>query len=251
MAQSQAEGRGVSTTNMPAMASRGGPLATRDFQGWGAAGPFGLMRRLSDDLDMLFGELVSGGDAARRGAGAFAPTLISAAADWMPAIEVFERDNELVVQADLPGVGAEDVTVEVIDGFLTVSGERREEQEVEDNGFRRTERRYGRFSRVIALPEEARTDNIQAIVRDGVLEIRVPLERQTSRRRSIEVQKAQGGQSAQSGQNTQRAQSSSSREASSATAGRSGSSRERGDGAKEKTGNASSASSASPSSPGA
>lgn len=71
--------------------------------------------------------------------------------NWMPAVEAFQRAGKLVVQADLPGLQADDVTVEIDDGILTLSGERCEEHEVDQSGVRRTERRYGRFTRSIAV----------------------------------------------------------------------------------------------------
>jgi HSP20 family protein len=147
------------------------------------------MRRLSDDLDELFGQLVGGAATSRSGAVAGAlPFVADAPADWIPAIEAFQRDGKLVVQADLPGLQADDVTVEIDDGILTLSGERCEEREVDQSDARRTERRYGRFTRSIALPEGARTDEVQASFRNGVLEITVPLSQSSQQRRTVQIQ---------------------------------------------------------------
>ncbi len=179
-----AETRG--RAQVPAVQARGRSAALRDSIGW-AGGPFSLMRQLSDDMDQLFGQLM-GGNASPGGFALASPIVLAPPVEWMPALEIFERDGKLVVQADLPGVAAGDVTVEVTDGVLTVSGERREEREIEDSGFRRTERRYGKFSRSVALPEGARAEEIQATYRDGVLEITMPLSQPASRRRTIEVQ---------------------------------------------------------------
>jgi HSP20 family protein len=106
----------------------------------------------------------------------------------MPEIEAFQRQGKLVIQADLPGLQADDVTVEINDGVLTLSGERCEEQEVEQSDVRRTERRYGRFTRSIALPEGARTEEVQASFRNGVLEISVPLSQSSQPRRIVQIQ---------------------------------------------------------------
>ena len=217
MAQPQVQARENSGTDrrttMPAAQNRSKSLAPRDALSWEGGpfggGPFGLMRRLSDDMDQLFGQLTGGVVTGNRGgAGQASPVALSPPVEWMPALEIFERDGKLVVQADLPGVAADDVTIEIDDDMLTVSGERREEIEVDDGGFRRTERRYGRFSRSVALPEGAKPEEAQAACRDGVLEITVPLQQQSSRR-TIDIKsspsdassKASTTSSAQSGTN--------------------------------------------------
>ena len=193
-------------TNVAAAKGRGRQLASRENLAW-PAGPFGLMRRLSDDMDQIFGQLIGGiGTGSRDRMLLASPVVLGVPVDWMPAIEILERDGKLVIQADLPGVAADDITVEVADGILTVSGERREEHEIDSDGFRRTERRYGRFSRSIALPEGARAENIQASFRDGVLEITVPLPEPPPQRRTIDIQSAQHSEpragSAQAGTDT-------------------------------------------------
>jgi HSP20 family protein len=123
------------------------------------------------------------------------PAALATAVDWIPAVETFELDGKLVIQTDLPGLAADDVAVEVANGILTISGERRDEQEIEDRGSRRTERRYGRFTRSLALPEGAQVEQIQASFRDGVLEITVPLaQTAVQQRRTIDVkQSSEGG----------------------------------------------------------
>jgi HSP20 family protein len=199
MAQPQTQAKEASpanpktTSTMPATRSRGmAPMSPDPMLSW-AAGPFGLMRRLSDDMDQLFGQLIGSqltggmGGAARGLASAF-PATAAPAVDWMPALETFERGGNLIVQADLPGLAADDVTVEVEDDLLTISGERREEREVDDEGIHRTERRYGRFTRSIVLPEGAQAQDVQASFHNGVLEISVPIKQQAQRRRTVEVQ---------------------------------------------------------------
>ena len=196
-ASSANTGRNTPATRMQTRGG-GGQLTARDQRSW-AGSPFGLMRRLSDDMDQLFSQLIGGTSSARSGAAAAAlPFVADAAVDWVPALETFERDGKFVVQADLPGLGADDVTVEVDDGLLTISGERREERELDDDGVHRTERRYGRFTRAIVLPEGARAEEVQAAFRNGVLEITVPLSQQTQQRRTVEIQ----GQSGNGGQSS-------------------------------------------------
>jgi HSP20 family protein len=95
---------------------------------------------------------------------------------WRPAIDVMRRDDTLVVRADLPGLTPSEVKVEVEDGVLTVSGEHQEDRSDSDGGrYVRRERRFGAFSRSIALPSGADAQAITAQTRDGVVEVTVPL----------------------------------------------------------------------------
>jgi len=200
MAQSQpqpASSSQVATSG--SMPARRRELAPAGLGSWAASSPFGLMRRLSEDMDQLFGQL----------AGSSSGTLLSpqalARADiqWIPEIEISGRNGNLVIQIDLPGVSAADVTVEVDDGFITIAGERRDEREVQDGGVRRTERRYGRFARSIALPDGARPEEIQAAFHGGVLEITVPVSQPQSQRRKVDIQSAQAGSQGQTTQASQ------------------------------------------------
>ena len=94
---------------------------------------------------------------------------------WTPAVDV-ERDNgDLVVRADVPGIKPEEVKIEVEDEILTVSGEREERKERKDKHFLRRERRYGSFSRSMALPSGVEAKNIKANTHDGVVEVTIPL----------------------------------------------------------------------------
>jgi HSP20 family protein len=93
---------------------------------------------------------------------------------WLPALDVWETENELVLAVDLPGVPEDKVSIEFEDGVLTISGER--ERKVEQSGDRyyRFERRFGQFSRSVTLPQGVDEASIQAEYKDGVLEIHVP-----------------------------------------------------------------------------
>jgi HSP20 family protein len=93
---------------------------------------------------------------------------------WAPDVDVFQKNNELTIRADLPGLKREDVTVDVTDDAVTIQGERKHEREEEREGFYRSERAYGSFYRVIPLPQGAITDQAKATFRDGVLEITLP-----------------------------------------------------------------------------
>jgi HSP20 family protein len=94
---------------------------------------------------------------------------------WSPKIDVVERDNRLVTRVDLPGMKKEDVSVEVTDGHLALSGERKRESEEKKDNFYRSEREYGSFYRVVPLPEGVKLEDVKATFSDGVLEVSVPL----------------------------------------------------------------------------
>jgi HSP20 family protein len=94
--------------------------------------------------------------------------------EWMPKLDMFQRNNELVVRTDLPGLTKDDVKVEVTEDKITIQGERKKEFKEEKEGVYRTERSYGSFYREVALPEGAMTDQAKATFKDGVLEIAMP-----------------------------------------------------------------------------
>lgn len=93
---------------------------------------------------------------------------------WVPALDVWETENEVVYSFDLPGIPEDKISIEVADGTLTVSAERETIDEVEEDRYYRFERRFGTFSRAVGLPQGVKEDQISAAYRDGVLEVRVP-----------------------------------------------------------------------------
>lgn len=93
---------------------------------------------------------------------------------WLPALDVWETDDEVVLALDLPGVKEDEISIEVDDSVLTVSGERERTFEDKDDRFYRFERRHGRFSRSVTLPQGVDESRITATYKDGVLEIHVP-----------------------------------------------------------------------------
>jgi HSP20 family protein len=91
---------------------------------------------------------------------------------YVPAVDVFSRNGDLVVHAELPGIDpARDVKVTLDNGILGIKGERKEEKEVEENGYHRKERVYGAFERRIAVPKTVKDSDIEADYKDGVLEV--------------------------------------------------------------------------------
>ena len=103
-----------------------------------------------------------------------APESGSRSQRWAPAMDLVEADDHYVLHADLPGMSEDDVSIEINDNVLTLSGERRDEQEHRGQGWHRVERTFGRFSRSLALPEGVNADAVTASFDRGVLSIRVP-----------------------------------------------------------------------------
>jgi HSP20 family protein len=123
---------------------------------------------MADEMDRMIEDAGFGRQGAR-------PSWREASSHiWAPEVEVFQRNNELTIRADLPGVKRDDVKVHITDNEIHIQGERRHEREEERDGYYRSERGYGSFSRTIPLPESAMTDQAKANFKDGVLEITMP-----------------------------------------------------------------------------
>jgi HSP20 family protein len=93
---------------------------------------------------------------------------------WIPAMDLVETDEHLVLRGDLPGMTEDDVDIEIKDNVLTVSGERKAEHEDKKEGYYRVERSYGQFRRSLTLPEGVDEEGIKATFDKGVLEVRIP-----------------------------------------------------------------------------
>lgn len=144
--------------------------------------PFSFVGRVMEEMDRLAEDFGFG-----RGLLATVDHNLPRSA-WAPQVEMFERNGELVLRADLPGLSKDEVNVELADGALTIEGERRGEHEEEGEGFYRSERSYGRFYRRIPLPEGVRTDNAAATFNNGVLEVTMPApKRETQAARQLEI----------------------------------------------------------------
>jgi HSP20 family protein len=91
-----------------------------------------------------------------------------------PAVDIFEDKNDVVVKAELPGIGKEEVEVSVTDNAVTLKGEKRRKEEVKEQDYHRIERSYGAFVRTVGLPAEVKASEATAKFSDGVLEIRIP-----------------------------------------------------------------------------
>lgn len=146
--------------------------------------PFGMMRRFRDEMDRVFNDFGFGGDIFSQSLGT---DIGGSQFAWSPQIESFERDGNLVLQADLPGMSKDDINVDIEDDRIVIHGERRNERETNEKGFYHSERSYGSFHRSIPLPEGIDADNAEAKFDNGVLEITMPMPKQMSNRRSLEI----------------------------------------------------------------
>ena len=122
--------------------------------------PFREWTALQTEVNRLFSR-VGAGDVTER-------------QSWTPSIDVIETDDAIKVKAELAGIDPADINIEVQDNVLTVSGERRFEEEVKEDKYYRIERRYGSFSRSLALPQTADESRVEAKYENGVLEVTVP-----------------------------------------------------------------------------
>ena len=93
---------------------------------------------------------------------------------WIPAMDLMETEDSLVLRADLPGMSEDDIEIEIKDNVLTVSGERKSEDEQRGEGYYRVERAFGSFARSLTLPEGVSADEVAANFDRGVLEVRIP-----------------------------------------------------------------------------
>jgi HSP20 family protein len=126
--------------------------------------PFTELADIRSRFDRMFGEMTEGREHA-----------------WTPAIDVVRENGNLVLRADIPGIKPEEVKIEIEDDVLTVSGEHEESKEEKDKHFVRRERRYGSFSRSMALPAGVEAKEIKAKTHDGVLEVTIPLPKEAKK----------------------------------------------------------------------
>jgi len=108
---------------------------------------------------------------------------------FAPAIDLYEDENEYVVEAELPGLKQDEIKVSVEDDILTISGEKKREKEVKEGNLYRSERFYGKFERQIVLPQNTEKDNIKASYKNGVLKVVIPKKEEAkSKRVDIKVE---------------------------------------------------------------
>lgn len=166
------------TTNTPTKVET---AMARPATPWEGAFGFPLFHRLGHELDAMFDRF-----------GMERPVFEEMPKMWTPVMEMSTKENEFLVKLDVPGMKKEEVTVEVFENHLIVRGERTQEKEEKKEGFFRTERTYGSFSRSIALPEGANPELAKATMHDGVLEITMPMARKVPEKtRTLEITTAE------------------------------------------------------------
>jgi HSP20 family protein len=150
------------------------PAGTHLFEG---TFNFPMFRRLGREIDFLFDRF-----GLERTLFEPAETL------WTPDVEMFRRDNMIVVRADVPGMTKNDLTIEVTDGQLVLRGERKQEKEEKKEGYYKAERTYGAFYRTLPLPEGTKIDEAKATIKDGVVEIVVPTTKLEEKKRTLTIE---------------------------------------------------------------
>lgn len=143
---------------------------------------------LQDEVERMFRSFLGTG----MGGGESAPSTAGA---WSPALDVEETEEAFVLHVELPGCRPEDVEVNLEENVLTVTGERRFYDEREAEGFRRIERRFGRFHRAVRLPDRVDPDRVEASFENGLLTVNVP-KAEEARPRRIQVRARAGGEDA-------------------------------------------------------
>lgn len=131
--------------------------------------PFVMLRKLSEDMDQCAGRMMQG-PLAETG-----QRHLLGKSHWTPTVDMSQRGNDMVICADLPGLTRADVKLQLHEDRLTIEGERHAQSSQHAEGYHRIERTQGRFFRSIPLPEGVDPQSVHASMRDGVLEITVPL----------------------------------------------------------------------------
>jgi HSP20 family protein len=137
--------------------------------------PFRDLRGLQDEMNRLFSSTFTrgGDDEMMRGA-------------WNPSVDIFENKNEIVLEAELPGMKPEDVEISIENNVLTIRGERKFEKKDEGDNFHRVERSYGSFTRSFTLPPTVSSENCNALFENGVLRLTLA-KREEAKPRRIEI----------------------------------------------------------------
>ena len=126
--------------------------------------PFAELAEMRSRFDRLLSDVADGHDR-----------------EWMPAVDMIRDNGDLVVRAEVPGIKPEEIEIKAEEGTLKISGKHEESSEDKDEHFVRRERRYGTFSRTMALPDGVDPKRITAKTHDGLLEVTIPLPKEAAR----------------------------------------------------------------------
>lgn len=102
------------------------------------------------------------------------PNRFSEQMTFTPAFDVSETENELIVKGEVPGMDQKDIDINLSDGLLTITGEKKQEKEDKNENYHCVERHYGKFSRTMRVPFEVEADKVDATYKDGVLKVTLP-----------------------------------------------------------------------------
>jgi len=140
--------------------------------------PFRDMVTLREKMDRLFE------DSIIKGRGKEEELTVTA---WTPSVDIYETEDNLVIKAEIPGVDKKDVSIEVKDNTLKISGERKLEKDIKDENYHRLECSYGSFRRIFALPTSVDQEKISAKFKNGICEIILP-KREEKKPKQIEIE---------------------------------------------------------------
>ncbi len=143
--------------------------------------PFGELRSLQNEMNCLFSS------SFLRGEGSEGDQIMRGA--WNPSVDIFENQNQVVLEAELPGMKSEDVEISIENNVLTLRGERSFEKKDESDNFHRVERSYGSFTRSFTLPPTVSSEDATAEFQNGVLRLTLA-KREDAKPRRIEIKSA-------------------------------------------------------------
>jgi HSP20 family protein len=127
-----------------------------------AISPLRELAKIENEINRIFKELVPQQEVARE------------VVAWAPRVDVYEKDNNLVIEAEIPGAKKEDIEVKVKDNAVVIRGEVKREEEKKEENYYRSERFYGKFERVVPLPTDVKIEEAKAEYQDGVLKLTIP-----------------------------------------------------------------------------
>lgn len=170
------------------IARRGQERQSREATGLMPWRPFAEIVRFERDVDRMLNSFLGG-----RAGSLF--TEFNNLGIQEPAVDIYDNENEVVVKAELPGMEAGDIEVNITDHMLILRGEKRKEEEVNEKDYYRSERVYGAFSRAVPLPAEADPETVSANFKNGVLEVHLPKTEEAKKRQiKVNVQSEESGQ---------------------------------------------------------
>lgn len=138
-----------------------------------ALSPLRELARLENEINRIFKELVP------------EEKLESQMTAWAPRVDIYEKDNNLVIEAEIPGARKEDIEVKVKDNSVVIRGEVKREEEKKEENYYRSERFYGRFERVLPLPTDVKVEEAKASFENGILKLSIP---KTTQEKEIKVE---------------------------------------------------------------